>query len=147
MHVDAPLTSSLPQPPQLHLSTEQDLIVLRLEGDYTLDTAKYVQQFVEQSGAVHGYRLNLIDVHKAGTITRDARRYLRERRQSSKVPSAVAVVGASFAVRTLAHAVMRALQLLTNAYVGVDFFADEITARAWIDTQRNQFRTILSIKS
>lgn len=140
MHVDAASTSSLPRPPQLHVSIEYDLVVLRLEGDYTLDAAMYVQGLLEQMERNHGYRLNLIDVRLAGTITPEARRYLLERRKKTRGASAVAVVGASFGVRTLAQMVMRALQMLTKAYLGVDFFTDEMAARSWIDIQRKRLR-------
>ena len=145
MHIDDVITSSFSKPPQLQVSTEEDLILVRLEGDYTLDAAQYVHQFIEQIGIKYGYRLHLIDVHTAGTITREARSFLLERRRASNAPSAVAIVGANFAVRTLAHAVIRALQLLTTTHVGVDFFADEMTARAWINSQRNKFRAMVAL--
>jgi hypothetical protein len=84
--------------------------------------------------------LNLIDVSLAGTISPEARRFLLENRRRTKVPGAVAVVGASFTVRTLAHMVIRALQALTKSYLGMHFFTDEAAARAWIDAQRKRLR-------
>jgi hypothetical protein len=134
------MAPDLPKPPHIHLSREADLLILRLEGDYTLDVATYVQAHIASVSDEYGYRLNLIDVSQAGTITADARRFLLENRRQTPMPGAVAVVGASFAVRTLAHMVTRALRALTNAYLGTDFFADETAARTWINTQRNRLR-------
>lgn len=131
--------SSGPRP--VHVVKNSDLITIRLEGDYTLDVAIYVYEHIERAGNEFGYRLNLIDVRRAGTITPDARRYLLERRKGSTTPSVVAIVGASFAVRTVAHMVTRALGLLTKSYVAVEFFAEEIAAHAWIDAQRNRLRS------
>jgi hypothetical protein len=129
-----------PELPQIRLSREEDLLILRLEGEYTRNVAAYVQTHVVQVSDVYGYRLHLVDVTHAGSISPDARRFLLEQRRISKAPSAVAVVGARFAVRTIAHLVMRGMQTLTKTYLGVDFFEDETTARAWIEAQRRRLR-------
>ena len=116
------------------------MLILRLDGDYTLDVATYVQMHIARVSDIYGYRLHLIDVSLAGTISPDARRLLLENRHKSKAPSVVAVVGARFAVRTLAHMVLRAMQSLTKTHVIVDFFEDETAARTWIDSQRNRLQ-------
>lgn len=130
------MTSPVPKPPQIDVAQEHDLLLLRLEGDYTLEVAMYVQTYLQQMGDKYGYRLNLIDVTKAGTITHDARRFLLEQRRRTKLPGVVAIVGATFTARTLAQMILRALQALTKVYAGVGFFADEIAARDWIELQR-----------
>lgn len=134
---------TLPQspPPNVDLVKNSDLITLRLEGDYTLDVAMYVHHHIEETGDQFGYRLTMIDVRHGGAIAPDARRYLLERRKTTKTPSIVAIVGASFGVRTIAQMVIRALGLLTTSHIAVDFFADEVAALAWIDTQRNRLRS------
>jgi len=129
------------KPSQIQLEREDDLLVLRLEGDYTLECAEYVQRHLEEVSNEYGYRMNMIDVRHAGTITADARRLLRANRNQSRYPSVVAIVGANFAVRTLAHMVLTALRTLTKTSLGVQFFSDETSARAWIDSQRNRLRT------
>jgi hypothetical protein len=129
------------KPPPIHLEREGDLLVLRLEGDYTLEIATYVQQHLEEISHEYGYRMNMIDVRNAGTITADARRLLRTNRNQSQYPSVVAIVGSNFAVRTLAHMVLTALRMLTKTSLAVQFFADETSARAWIDSQRIRLRT------
>jgi len=128
------------KPPQIQLKRENDLLVLRLEGDYTLECAEYVQRHLEEISKEYGYRMIMIDVRRAGTVTSDARRLLRANRNQSRYPSVVAIVGANFAVRTLAHMVLTALRTLTKTSLGVQFFADENSARAWIDSQRNRLR-------
>jgi hypothetical protein len=128
------------KPPQIQLERENDLLALRLEGDYTLECAEYVQRHLEEISKEYGYRMIMMDVRRAGTITSDARRLLRANRNQSRYPSVVAIVGANFAVRTLAHMVLTALRTLTKTSLGVQFFADENSARAWIDSQRNRLR-------
>lgn len=134
------MTSTEATPPKAEVTVESDIVVVQLHGDYTLDVAMHVQTYVERIGDTFGYRMNLIDVCHAGTITHDARRYLLERRKKTQIPSAVAVVGASFGVRTMAHMVIRALASLTRTQLSVDFFKDEVGAREWLDAQRNRLR-------
>ena len=135
------MTTLFHKPPQIHIVPEDDVLLVRLEGDYTVDVAVYSRTFATRMGQKYGYRLQLIDVTKAGTITPEARRDLLQDRRKVRVPGAVAVVGASFAVRTLAQMVTRALQTLTKTYLGVGFFEDEKGARVWLCAQRNRLRT------
>jgi hypothetical protein len=128
------------KPPQIQLTRQSDLLVLRLQGDYTLEAATYVQGYIEELSNEYGYRLILIDVSVAGTITHEARRYLLANRSKSRHPSVVAVIGGSFTVRTLAHMVLTALRTMTKTNVNMDFFGNEHAARLWIETQRNRLR-------
>jgi hypothetical protein len=97
------MTTLLHKPPRIHIVPEDNALLVRLEGDYTVDVAVYSRTFATRMGQKYGYRLQLIDVTKAGTITPEARRDLLQDRRKVRVPGAVAVVGASFAVRTLAQ--------------------------------------------
>jgi hypothetical protein len=135
------MATTLPKPPQIHIAPEEDLLIARLEGDYTIDVAVYSQTFTGIMGQKYGYRLQLIDVTRAGTITPEARRCLLQDRHKTRVPGAVAIVGANFAVRTLADMVTRALKTLTKTHLGVGFFDDEKGARLWLNEQRNRLRT------
>lgn len=132
------MTSIPPKASEIYITLEGDLLCLRLNGDYTLDIAQRVQEHIQRMSDEFGYRLSLIDVTRAGTITPEARRFLLKNRQRSKAPGAVAVVGAGFAVQTLAQMVMRALKVLTRSYLGVGFFAHESEARVWMDEQRQR---------
>jgi hypothetical protein len=125
-----------PKPPQLHAYTEADLLNLRLEGEYTLEATKYVQACTESLIAEYGYYLQLMDVRKAGSMTPDARRWLFANYDATKLAGACAIVGANFAVRTLAQMVIRALNKMNKTPLPIKFVEDEAEGRAWLDQER-----------
>lgn len=132
--------SSTSLPPGTSIKRETDLLIVRVDGDYTLDVAVQVGEQNKRSVAEFGYQLNLIDFHRYKTITPDARRYVFQKPEKASFPSATAIIGASFPVRTLVGMLLRALRTLSNSKVTIEFFADEMAARAWIDTQRIRFQ-------
>jgi hypothetical protein len=134
------------KPPQIQASRDADLLIFRIEGEYTLEATKYVQASAASVSAEYGYNLQLIDVRKAGAITPEARRWLFSNHDASKLLGSCAVFGASFAIRTLAQMVIRALHTIAKGPLAIRFFDDEGEARVWLDQERARLQ-IESIQS
>lgn len=132
-----------PKPPQIRSSLEGDLVVLHLEGDYTVEGTKYVYAMSEMVAAEYGYHLQLMNVSKAGPITPDARRWLLVNGKATKLPGAAAIVGSNFAIRTLAQMVIRALHTLTKTPTSIRFFDHEDDARQWLAQERVRLKNEL----
>ena len=93
--------------------------------------------------ARYGYRLLLIDVGRLGTITAEARRYLAEDQRHERKAGSVAVVGATFAIRTVATMLIKAVSLLSKVPVSLEFFQKEEQAFAWLERERIRLRAII----
>ncbi len=123
-----------------------DILITRLAGDYTLDLAVKLQERTNAMAARYGYRLLLLDVEHLGTVSPAARRYLAADQKRERKESSVAIVGASFAVRTVATMMIRAVSILTNLPVALEFFEKEEQAISWLNQERNRLRAILAAK-
>lgn len=124
-----------------------DVLVTRFFGNYTLELAMELQPRSNAIAARCGYRLLLINVRRLGTVTREARRYLvedQQRQGNDRKASAVAVVGANFATRTLATMLIRAVSSLTKQPASLAFFEMEEQGFAWLEQERNRLRTMVS---
>lgn len=123
-----------------------DMLITRFRGDYTLEAAKELQVLANAVGVQYGYRLLLIDVREMKDVPRETRRYLVEDQQRERRESSVAIVGAGFAMRTIATMTIRAVGTLTNIPVGLKFFETEEQARIWLEQERNRLRTLIALR-
>ncbi len=83
--------------------------------------------------------LVLTDVSRIKAIPHDVRKLMASGALEAR-HDAVAVVGASFALRVAATLTSRSLRLLTSRSYPVEFFATEAEARAWLLAQRDVIR-------
>ena len=120
-----------------------DILITRFNGDFTLDLAMKLQPMANVMAARYGYRLLLIDVGRLGTITAEARRYLAEDQRHERKAGSVAVVGATFAIRTVATMLIKAVSLLSKVPVSLEFFQKEEQAFAWLERERIRLRAII----
>lgn len=125
-----------PKPDHLDVAYEKDLTIVRLRGDYDLATENYLTYVRNEAGKRNGYRLTLMDITNAGTVARDARASLVRYRDDVETPGSLALVGASFPVRTLVSMMLQAARALTRRPLDFRFFATEQEARAWLDEER-----------
>lgn len=130
--VSIPMT----KPEHLEVHCEDDLLVARIRGDYDEDVARYLEAHYVALVDQYGYRLALLDGRETTTITAEARRLMSKWNAARRDPAAGAVVGASFAAKTLARMLTRAFKLLTKMPADLDFFDTEEEARVWLDRQR-----------
>lgn len=119
-----------------------DILCTRFTGDYTLNLAEQLQVRSNAMAARHGYRLLLLDLSQMGAVTPAARRYLAEDQKRERIESSVAIVGASFAIRTVVTMLIRAISILTNLPVALQFFQDEENALVWLREERNRLRAL-----
>ncbi|MDI1481837.1 STAS/SEC14 domain-containing protein [Polyangium sp. y55x31] len=131
------------KPTTVEVHEEGDLLVVSLRGEYDLQVERYMQFLRGDLEKRHGYRLILIHVGQAGTITTEARREMVTWNRGRKAPGAVAILGASFTARTLANMVLTAGRLLTKRHVDFGFFESEGEARAWLAERRKDLRALV----
>ncbi|MDI3291444.1 hypothetical protein [Polyangium sp. 15x6] len=130
------------KPTTIEVHEEGDLLVVWLRGDYDTQVERYMQALRGDLERRHGYRLILIHVEQAGTITTEARRDMVAWNRERRAPGAVAILGASFTARTLAKMVLTAGRLLTKRRVDFDFFESEAEARTWLAERREELREL-----
>ena len=129
-------STPITKPEHLEVYCEDDLLVARIRGDYNEAVARYLEALYVELVEKYGYRLALLDGRETTTITPDARRLMSKWNAERRDPAAGAVVGASFAAKTLAGMLTRAFKLLTKMPAELDFFDTEAEARVWLDQQR-----------
>lgn len=123
-----------------------DILITRLTGDYTLKLAEKLQDRVSAMGARYGYRLLLLNVERMGAVHPEVRRYLAEDQKRQRTESSLAIVGANFAIRTVAVMLTRAVSILAKLPVSVEFFHNEEQALTWLRRERNRLRVIIAAK-
>lgn len=154
MHAGDNMTDSferrqaMPSSPNLLETCEvfrvDDILVTRFNGDFTLEIMKELQAMARAQSAQYGYRLLLLDVRNMGVITPEARAFLVEDQKRESIESAVALVGASFAIRTIASMLTRAVKSLTKVSIALRFFDTEDAARNWLGQERNRLRASIA---
>lgn len=132
-------TSFQPKPGHLEAHCEADIVVARIRGPYDVDVARYLESLYVAQATQYGYRLALLHAHETTTITPEARRLMSEWNAARRDLAAGAVIGASFATKTIAGMLARATELITRAPVPLHFFDTEMEARKWLDVQRFRF--------
>jgi hypothetical protein len=135
------------KPDYLDIQFDGDVCLATLRGNYDLATEAYLRFVREELDARHGYRLTILYVHDAGTVTHEARQALVAWNKNQQAPGALALVGASFTVRTLANMVLAAIRLLTRMRTQYAFFSSDADARTWIDKERVRLRAVLGRRS
>ena len=126
--------------------TEQidDILMTRFYGDFTLELAMKLQPLTNSMAARYGYRLLMINVEHLGAINPKARRYLAEDQKRERKDGSVAVVGATFAIRTVTMMLIKAVSVLSKIPVALEFFQNEEEAFAWLERERNRLRAIVA---
>jgi len=126
------------KPPGLDVSMEDDLLLLRFRCDYDAAVVTYLRAIRATFAERYAYRLILFDVRGAGTVTPEARRMMLAWNKEHSAPNAIAIVGANFAMRTVANLVLSAIRTLTKQELGFSFFETEPEARTWLAAQRSK---------
>ena len=134
----SPATITVPKPEHLDVHCEDDLVVVRIRGAYDESVVRYLECLYAQQADLYGYRLALVNGRETTTITPEARRLMSQSDTTRRDRMACAVMGASYAAKTVAKMLIRALKLLTTlpAPLELEFFDTEAEARVWLDTQR-----------
>lgn len=117
------------------LRREADILVLRMNGPFTLEDATQFYAFVEQVHAEHGRCFLLADVAALDNIEMEARRYVARRAEGHI--EAVAAYGANPVIRTVAELLFSAIRLMrkrTSAQLA--FVKDEAEGRRWLAERR-----------
>lgn len=121
-----------------YVRIDGDLVHLRIRGLMTLRDLNAVTEVYERVHARHGRFFVLYDVTESQGIDRAARKALHDSTSNGPQPDATALFGASFALRTMANMIERALVGLGRPSMGMNFFATEAQARAHIDEERRR---------
>lgn len=140
------MTNLPPKPKHLDVQVEGDLVVVRTSGTIDESVARYIGALHDELAVSIGYALELQYCHESTTLTHEARHSYFKWNRKRQFPGAVAVVGASFATKTMAMLLTRAVKLAVVAHTEMKFFDTEAEARAWLDEQRTLIKSLLASK-
>jgi hypothetical protein len=119
------------------LVLEQDLVVFRQRGDYTLSDAREVGAELASLIARRGRIFVIIDQTQAGTTPPESRRFLADWNKRHTL-GGVALFGGSVTARAVASLITTAIRLVRPAGAPMVFTATEAEARAWVASQRTR---------
>ncbi|MDC0723145.1 STAS/SEC14 domain-containing protein [Nannocystis bainbridge] len=119
----------------LQIMREQDLAHIKVRGPFDLAVAHTVHGMLADIMAEKGRCYLLADLTRMDGIPTDARKHVGEWHKQHSV-SGVGVYGASFAMRSLATLMFRAIRLVTGKPTEMAFVRDEAEARRWIEALR-----------
>lgn len=132
-------------PPWEHQGThrfyrEEDLLYFELHGLFTLADAQRLYVELESLERAHGYALTAYDARAVTGMDADSRRYLGEKTRGRAERRALAVIGASFALRTILGLVQNGARLAGRPVPKTAFCSTQSEALAWLAAQRVEFR-------
>lgn len=123
----------------------EDRVELCQRGIVTLADVLEYFRCVEGVSERYGYSLSLFDQHQAAGIEPGARSYMGQRSRVLSSPTALASIGASLTLRTLARLIIRAINMMREPPLLIGFFATESEARAYLAKHRREFRADLRL--
>ncbi|WP_044966417.1 MULTISPECIES: STAS/SEC14 domain-containing protein [Sorangium] len=117
----------------------EGILCTAIEGDISDDTARAIAAACRRLSESGRAVLVLSDARRTGTISASARKVMAEELRGVRF-DAIAVFGASFAVRVVSTLAAKSVQILTRQSYPVEFFETEGEARAWLLSQRDALR-------
>ncbi|WP_437276295.1 STAS/SEC14 domain-containing protein [Sorangium sp. So ce375] len=117
----------------------EGILCTAIEGDISDDTARAIAAACRRLSDSGRQVLVLSDARGMGTISASARKVMAEELRNVRF-DAIALFGASFAVRVVSTLAAKTVQLLTRQSYPVEFFETEGEARAWLLAQRDTLR-------
>jgi hypothetical protein len=136
-HSEAESVTTTPRKPEhFDVVCEEDLVVVRTRGAIDESMAKYLGTIHDKLALQCGYALQLQICHPSTTLTVEARHSFFQWNRKRKYPGVVAVVGASFATKTVVMLLGRAVKLLVDVRSDIEYFDSEAQARSWLNEQR-----------
>lgn len=118
---------------------DTDLLYWETIGDFDLEHAKAIKSIVNELYARHGYELMIINAHRAGGISPEARRWLTDWRSSSIRLTCSAIFGMSFGMHTLVKLIMAAIRVQRGREGNVCIVTNEEEAHALVARERARF--------
>ncbi|WP_437314795.1 STAS/SEC14 domain-containing protein [Sorangium sp. So ce385] len=129
-----------PEAARLTLREDPDgLLCTVVEGDLSDDMAREIAAACKGLSDSGREVLVLSDTRRIGTISPSARKVMASEMRAVRF-DAIALFGASFAVRVVSTLAAKSVQILTQQSYPVQFFETEAEARAWLLAQRDALR-------
>ncbi|WP_437568204.1 MULTISPECIES: STAS/SEC14 domain-containing protein [unclassified Sorangium] len=129
-----------PEAARLTLREDPDgLLCTVVEGDLSDDMAREIAAACKGLSDSGREVLVLSDTRRIGTILPSARKVMASEMRAVRF-DAIALFGASFAVRVVSTLAAKSVQILTQQSYPVQFFETEAEARAWLLAQRDALR-------
>ncbi|XXX74419.1 STAS/SEC14 domain-containing protein [Sorangium sp. So ce134] len=131
-----------PGPADARLSIHEDpegFLYTTVEGDLSDDMAREIAAACKRLSDGGREVLVLSDTRRIGTILPSARKVMASEMRAVRF-DAIAIFGASFAVRVVSTLAAKSVQILTHQSYPVHFFETEADARAWLLAQRDALR-------
>jgi hypothetical protein len=117
----------------------EGILCTAIDGDISDETARAIAAACRRLSDSGRQVLVLSDARRTGTISASARKVMAEELRNVRF-DAIALFGASFAVRVVSTLAAKTVQLLTRQSYPVEFFETEGEARAWLLAQRDTLR-------
>ena len=123
-----------PGPEDVSLSLREDpegFLCTVVEGDLSDEMARAIAVACRRLSDSGREVLVLCDTRRTGTISPSARKVMANEMRAVRF-DAIAIFGASFAVRVISTLAAKSVQILTHQSYPVHFFDTEAEARAWL---------------
>jgi hypothetical protein len=117
----------------------EGILCTAIDGDISDETARAIAAACRRLSDSGRQVLVLSDARRTGTISASARKVMAEELRNVRF-DAIALFGASFAVRVVSTLAAKTVQLLSRQSYPVEFFETEGEARAWLLAQRDTLR-------
>jgi len=116
---------------------EEDIIVLTLVGNVSLQEVKQVVSIIDGVIERHGSYGGVIDIQRLGSFSPEARGVASEW-AGVRACYGNAFFGGGFTARVLMILVSRVVRITMGNLPPLDFFKSEVDARAWLTVQRER---------
>jgi hypothetical protein len=117
---------------------EADMLWFQLHGLFFLEDTQLLVALTESITAKHGYYLTVFDARDGINMTPEARRYVSEKSRISTMDGATLIVGASLAMRVMAHLMQNAAKLFGAKQTPVEFCNTLEEVPQWLEAQRRR---------
>jgi hypothetical protein len=130
----------VPMGDTIHVRVEEDLVFIRNFRFMTLADFRAVIEVYVQVRRQHGMLFAMYDSTRSQGVERSARQAMTTSQNPAASADAIAIFGASFAIRTLGNMIDRAFVGLGRPSTGMRFFENEAQARAYLNEVRSRLK-------
>ena len=125
-----------------HHYCEGDVVFMEIHGELTVDDMRWMFELCDATEKVYGYVLRIIVTDSTVSVGPEARQLAGDRVRVRPPYGTTAMVGASFAVRTIAFLLRNVARLASKQVSPLQFFASVEDAYKWVDKERQRLRSI-----
>jgi hypothetical protein len=119
---------------------EDDVVFMELHGELSREDLKVLFSHITAAEIQYGYALSVYDARAGASLSPEGRRLVGERGRGQVHEGAAAVLGATFAMRTVVHLLRNASRLFGRPSVNLLFCDTPQEALTWLASERRRLR-------